>query len=126
MKTNVKKISCAVLIALMANVQTADSTGLQDMCKSNVTAGGSFDTTNRSGWTGGSAIMRTPIASIQLFNFSPPHVSAGCSGADIYMGSFSYINKNQIVSTLQAIMNNAQGLLFQSAIEFISPIDRKS
>ena len=122
MKTNVKKISCAVLIALMANVQTADSTGLQDMWKSNVTAGGSFDTTNRSGWTGGCAIMRTPIASIQLFNFSPPHVSAGCSGADIYMGSFSYINKNQIVSTLKAIMNNAQGLLFQSAIEFISPM----
>jgi len=49
-------------------------------------------------------------------------MTAGCSGADLFMGSFSYINADQVVSTLKAIMNNAQGLLFQAAIEFVSPM----
>ncbi|MDD5056520.1 MAG: conjugal transfer protein TraH [Sideroxydans sp.] len=122
MKIFAKKISCVVMIAFLATAQTANSTGLQSMWNSNVTAGGNIDTKDRHAFVGGSAVYRTPISSIQLFNFSPPHVSAGCSGADIYMGSFSYVNKDQIVSTLKAIMNNAQGLLFQAAIEFVSPM----
>lgn len=121
-KANAKRFASAVLIGLLVNSQVAGATGLQDMWNSNVTAGGNIDTKNRHGFFGGSAVIRTPIQSVQMFNFSPPKVSAGCAGADIYMGSFSYINKDQIVSTLKAIMNNAQGLLFQAAIEFVSPM----
>ena len=117
-----KKTICSLLIFSMFNAQVAMASGLNDMWQSNVTAGGPINTTNRSGYYGGSAVGRNPITSTQMFNFQPPHVSAGCSGYDIYMGSFSYVNKDALISQLKAIMNNAKGLLFQSAIEFISPM----
>lgn len=119
---NTKKIISCCSVFLLVAAHDLQASGLQDMWNSNVTAPTSVDTKNRHAFVGGSAAFRTPVKSISLFNYSPPRVSAGCSGADIYMGSFSYINKDQIVSTLKAIMNNAQGLLFQAAIEFVSPM----
>ena len=117
-----KKIACIAIVASLFCSGVASASGLQDMWNSNITAAGNIDSKNRHGFYGGSATFRTPIKSVTLFNYSPPRVSAGCAGADIYMGSFSYINKDQIVSTLKAVMNNAQGLLFQAAIEFVSPM----
>jgi len=117
-----KKIVCAVIAMTLVSAQVSYANSLQDMWLSNVTPGGTIATKNMNGFYGGSATLRTPIVPVTFATFTPPHVAAGCAGADIYMGSFSYINKNQIVSTLKAIMNNAQGLLFQAAIEFVSPM----
>lgn len=119
-KLNIKKIVAVTLIALMIQGQ-AGAGGLQDMWMSNVTTGGALDTTNRHGLFGGSIAARTPIVAFAPINFTPPHASAGCGGVDLYMGSFSFVSKAQVVSMFKAIMNNATGLLFKAAIKLISP-----
>ena len=65
-------------------------------------------------------MARTPIRSVNVVSFDPPRFAAGCGGIDMYMGSFSFINGDQIVATLRAIGQNAKGLLFKMAIDVIN------
>src|SRR5690606_37988731 len=94
-----KQSSAAVLLALTplfiapAHASLADE--LDDMF-SNVTAPGSFSTTLRQGWAGGGVGIRAPIRNISVISFDPPRLSAGCGGIDLFGGSFSFINSEQL------------------------------
>src|SRR5690606_35256179 len=46
---------------------------------------------------------------------------AGCGGIDMNMGSFSFINGDQIVETLRAVAANAKGYAFQVALNAVAP-----
>lgn len=72
--------------------------------------------------TGGSLSIRSPVtpAPANMVNFTPPSITAGCGGIDIYGGSFSYISGQQFVQTLRSIASNAEGLAFQMALEAMS------
>jgi conjugative transfer pilus assembly protein TraH len=61
--------------------------------------------------------MTTQISAVAL-----PSVKAGCGGVDIYGGSFSFINTDQIVATFKAVAQNAVGLLFQMAVKSLSEL----
>lgn len=91
------------------------------MFLSNVTAPGAYDSAMRGGYVGGGVSLRTPVRPINLAAFDPPRISAGCAGIDMYGGSFSFINANQIVVLFRQIMNNATGLLFKAALNNICP-----
>jgi len=122
MKKSPVKTFLNMLVLAMAIAATACfANGLQDMWYTNSTQPTSVAVPGRTSFYGGSFVARTAVSNITLMNFQPPHVDAGCSGADIYMGAFSFINKDQIITTFKAIMNNAQGLLFKAAIDFVSP-----
>jgi hypothetical protein len=116
----IKKLISLLLIFSLLNPSALMAGGLQDMFSSNSTVGRKIDNGKRIGYYGGNLSMRDQIKTVNLFNYRPPHLSGGCSGADLFMGSFSFINADQIVSTIKAIMNNAQGLIFQAAIDFVS------
>lgn len=71
--------------------------------------------------SGGSIAIRSPIVNTNnIVNFSPPAITAGCGGIDIYGGSFSYISGQQFVQMLRSIASNAEGLAFQMALEAMS------
>lgn len=72
-------------------------------------------------YTGGSMYMRTPIKNYQLATIAPPSIRAGCGGIDLYAGSFSFINSEQLTALLRNIANNAIGYAFMMAIKSISP-----
>ena len=86
----------------------------------NTTDAGAYHSQTRGGFVGGSLVARTPIRSVNVVSFDPPRFAAGCGGIDMYMGSFSFINGDQIVATLRAIGQNAKGLLFKMAIDVIN------
>jgi conjugative transfer pilus assembly protein TraH len=91
------------------------------MSSTNVTNPGAYSSATRGGYVGGSIEMRTPIKPINIVQIDPPNFSGGCGGIDLYGGSFSFINGQQIVDLFRKIMANAQGLLFKAALNSISP-----
>ncbi|WP_264757336.1 conjugal transfer protein TraH [Klebsiella pneumoniae] len=49
------------------------------------------------------------MKTIQLVSMTLPDINAGCGGIDAYLGSFSYINSEQLQRFAKQIMSNAAG-----------------
>ncbi|MDN4704685.1 conjugal transfer protein TraH [Vibrio parahaemolyticus] len=43
-----------------------------------------------------------------LVSFTPPSWKAGCGGVDMFGGSFSFINAEQLVTMMRAVAANAK------------------
>ena len=87
----------------------------------NVTGAGSWESTRRGVVSGGSISNRSRIMQANLVSLRPPSASAGCGGIDMFGGSFSYINEQQLVQLLRSIASNAKGYAFQLALEGMCP-----
>ncbi len=72
-------------------------------------------------YTGGSLFMRMPKRTYNLASATPPSWNAGCGGIDLFMGGFSFINKEQFVGMLRNIGSNALGYGFKLAIQNLCP-----
>ncbi len=59
--------------------------------------------------TGGNLFLRNQVNTLQIASFTPPHITAGCGGIDAYLGSFSFINSEQIERFVKQLMGNAVG-----------------
>ena len=88
----------------------------------NYTQPGVFESTRRGVIAGGGFSARSRTMNIQLAAFEPPSIKAGCGGIDIFMGSFSHINKDQFITFLRAVASNAAGYAFQMALQAGCPI----
>ena len=86
----------------------------------NVTGPTAFNGQAAGYYSGGSLWTRFPNKTINPVNIQLPKASAGCGGIDLFAGSFSFINTDEIVATLKATANNAIGFAFQLAIDSIS------
>ena len=120
-----RKISAVLLISSvlgMSSAQAGNMMGdLNTMFLSNTTRSQALSTSDRAGFFGGSAYIRSPIQNINLIGFDPPRFSAGCGGIDLFAGSFSFINSAQLTQIFRAVAANAVGLAFGAAIKTISP-----
>lgn len=114
---------CCLLATVLGASQTATTAGLDSFLSdmySNTTSAGMFNTQQRGVISGGSFVGRFGIKSINLVAFDPPRVSAGCGGINLFGGSFSFINAQELTQLLRAIAQNALGLLFQLGLNAIS------
>jgi len=117
-----KKIVITALILTTPLVASAGiMADLNAMFMSNSTAATTISTSDRVGVFGGSFMMRAPVKSTNIVTFDPPRLDAGCGGVDLYMGSFTFINSQQLVALFRAVAANAVGLAFKAAIDAISP-----
>lgn len=80
-----------------------------------------FEAQGRSYFVGGGARLNTPVKQINLLDFESPSIKAGCGGIDLYMGSFSYINKEELNQLARAIAQNAVGYAFHLALSTMCP-----
>ncbi len=87
----------------------------------NVTPGGSYETQRRGVITGGSIVMRNKVVHPNLVSFVPPSFKGGCNGIDLFGGSFSFINSEQLTQLMRSIAQAAIGYAFQLAIEGMCP-----
>jgi len=87
----------------------------------NTTPSGYYETQRRGVIAGGSVYSRNKILNPRLLSFVPPHIKSGCGGIDMYMGSFSFVNSEQLTQLLRAVSQNAMGYAFQLAIEGMCP-----
>lgn len=119
-----KALAGLVGLALLTSALNSHA-GLQDaldgMFMANATSPAAFESQTRGGFVGGGLGVRAPIRSINLVAFDPPRFSAGCGGIDLFGGSFSFINADQIVALFRQIAANSIGLAFKAAIDAINP-----
>jgi len=64
---------------------------------------------------------RNPIVSPNVIAFAPPNISAGCGGINMFFGSWSFINSQQLEQLLKAIGQAAGPFLFQMAVQAMCP-----
>ncbi|ENE7448139.1 conjugal transfer protein TraH, partial [Escherichia coli] len=70
---------------------------------------------------GGSLYARSQVKNIQLISMTLPDINAGCGGIDAYLGSFSFINGEQLQRFVKQIMSNAMGYFFDLALQTTVP-----
>lgn len=71
--------------------------------------------------SGGSLYARTQVKNIQMISMTLPDINAGCGGIDAYLGSFSFINGEQIQRFAKQIMANSAGYFFDLALQTTVP-----
>lgn len=117
-----KNLLAAVILALAPLVAHAGILAdLGSMVMANSTAPGTMSTKDRVGVFMGAFTMRAPIKAVNLVTFDPPRIDAGCGGIDLYGGSFSFINSQQLIQIFRQVAADAAGLAFKAAIKAISP-----
>ena len=87
----------------------------------NVTDPGIHETQRRGVLSGGRITYKTKIYNENVIGFTPPSFKAGCGGIDLYGGSLSFVNSDQIVELLRAVAANAKGYAFQLALDSTCP-----
>jgi conjugative transfer pilus assembly protein TraH len=106
----------------MASIQTQMQGWFNEMgAYANVTGAQVISGQTGTVYTGGSMYMRTPIRNYQMASIAPPSIRAGCGGIDLFAGSFSFINSEQLTALLRNIANNAVGYAFMMAVKSVSP-----
>jgi conjugative transfer pilus assembly protein TraH len=87
----------------------------------NVTPPGVYESQRRGVLSGGRFTTKSKIYDTNLVAFTPPSWKAGCGGVDLFGGSFSFINAEQLVQLLRAVAANAKGYAFQLALDNVFP-----
>lgn len=119
-------LAAAVAITFSASVQAGINSEMMNFFNelgvySNVT--GPQVLTGQTGTTfaGGSLYMRAPQRNYQLAHLALPSIRAGCGGIDLFAGSFSFMNAEQLTAMLRNLANNAIGVAFVLAMESMTP-----
>lgn len=116
------------VLSMAASTTSAIAGGLGDQMErmfdgmSAYTRPGYYESQSRGVITGGGFSYRTRQADMEtLFAISPPTISAGCSGIDVYLGSFSAISMDEITDMAKAIAGQAAGYAFEVALKSVCP-----
>ncbi len=72
-------------------------------------------------YTGGSFSARNQVRDVQIMQYSLPSVRSGCGGIDVFAGSISLINADEITKMLQGVLNSAGAYAFTLALETATP-----
>lgn len=121
-KPTIKPILVSILLASMSHSAIAANAISKQMddafgSLSNVTSPKAYDTARRGVFSGGQVFIKNPTKRVTPVTVTAPSFSAGCGGIDIYGGSFSFINADQMIETFQAIGSNALGYGIKLAVQ---------
>jgi conjugative transfer pilus assembly protein TraH len=71
----------------------------------------------RGYYSGGSFSARWPSQTDYPVTIEMPRIKSGCGGIDVFMGGFSFLNSDYLVSKLQSILENAPAVAFDLALK---------
>ena len=113
-------LSLAVCTAMIAPNAVADN-AMRNIFNGmmTTTSPASFETATRTGVVGGSFSYRTTNVNTNLVSMSFPKASVGCNGIDVFLGSFSMINGDQLVQVARGIAQGAAIYAFNVAVSAI-------
>lgn len=114
----IKSITWALIICFSTQAHAASSTALDGMFTA-ITVPQAIKTPSMTGVAGGSFTLKVPTQSFNIIAFDPPRIDAGCGGVDMYLGSFSFINAEQLKGMLRQVAQGAVGYAFKAAIRSI-------
>ncbi len=88
---------------------------------SNFTPGGVYQGQSSTVIAGGGLSARVPNRTFNPVTFSPPSVSAGCGGIDLYLGAFGFPSGPEMTAFLRNVGQAAGGIAFSIALKALSP-----
>lgn len=88
---------------------------------STYSAPGAFETSMGRGYFGGRFTVKYPTNGVQVMQLSPPSITAGCSGIDMFGGSFGFIDAAQFEALLRRVAQNAKGYFFHLLLDNVFP-----
>ncbi len=84
-------------------------------------APGVYESQRRGVLSGGHAVAKSRVFDANLIAVAPPSWKAGCGGVDLFAGSLSFVNSDQIVQLLRSVAANSAGYAFQLALDNVFP-----
>lgn len=87
----------------------------------NLTSAGVYQSNSMNTVTGGGFVYRAPRKDFNAFYFTPPSLSAGCGGIDIFLGAFGIPSREEFVAFLRNVGTALPGLAFQLALQSLAP-----
>lgn len=87
----------------------------------NVTQAGSYKDQSAGYYTGGGVMVRQRNTTISPVNFSLPKIGVGCNGLDLYGGSMSFISKQKMADTMNAIGRGIPIYALKLGIKTVAP-----
>lgn len=126
MRNRIVAIAFAAVMSGLAATSAFAQSWLEDFYNSagaaaNVTLPNAIGTQNMLGYSGGGVTWRVPSKNINPFQIVPPSFKAGCGGIDLYLGSFSFVNKEAFVQALRNMGQAAVGHFFMLALRSMAP-----
>ncbi len=115
-----KLTAATTAVALLcASLPTQADLGgaLDSMFVTATTRPGVYQSQSRMGLVGGSFTMGGANKTVNIINFTPPRIEAGCGGIDLFLGSFSMISGEQFKQLLKQIGSAAAGYFFELALK---------
>ena len=126
MKKKTRLTAAAIAVAITFSSTAAYADWIGDFYSSagaavNVTPAQAIQSQSVIGASGGGVTWRVPNRSIQPFQVTPPSVKAGCGGIDLFLGAYSFPNKDEFVQALRNFGQAAVGYFFQLALRTMAP-----
>ena len=120
-KASVCVVTIAAMMAIMPSKEASAGLkeALNDMFVTTSTSPQAYNSQRLMGVYGGSMSLRAPGKGINIVQFAPPRIDAGCGGIDIFFGSFSFINGAQFEQLIRSIAANATGFAVKAAIKLM-------
>lgn len=91
----------------------------------NITQATAFQGQAAGGYTLGSMSLRNPSRSYTPIMMQAPSIRMGCGGIDMFTGSFSYINSNEMVKAFRNIGSSMGTYAVMMALESACPMCKK-
>ena len=76
-----------------------------------------FSGQQRGYYSGGSFSARWPNTTSYPLTVEMPRIKSGCGGIDMFMGGYSFMNKDYLVNKLQGILSGAAAVAFDLALK---------
>jgi len=112
------------IIAISCSIPAANA-NFADQWASNMTKSYSpasyYKGSQRGYMSGGSFSMRYKQSNDHLLTISKPRLKSGCGGIDAFMGGFSFLDTDYLVSKLQRILSAAPAAAFDIALKTLAP-----
>ncbi|KLV03539.1 hypothetical protein ABT56_19110 [Photobacterium aquae] len=107
-----KKLGAAILLLTVIQAEPVSASFDNEMesmfdAMVNTTEPNAYKSARRGVVSAGSLYSRFPVKNVSIANATAPKITAGCSGINIYGGSFSTISSDEAISTLKAIGTNS-------------------
>jgi conjugative transfer pilus assembly protein TraH len=117
-------VLCAVF--LLSSVTPSHAGFLRDFynaagTQGNITSAGLYQSNALNTVTGGGFVYRAPRSDFNPFYLTPPSLSAGCGGIDLFLGAFGIPSREEFVAFLRNIGTALPGLAFQLALQSLAP-----
>ncbi len=87
----------------------------------NVTQAGIYESQALNVVSAGGFVYKNQRKDFVPFSVTPPSLSAGCGGIDVFLGAFSIPSKEEFLSFLKSVGTALPGLAFQLALQTMAP-----